>query len=70
MVTPFPFEIGQQVTGRACNGAPIAASVVDRTPYSVLLDDGFWTPVSLLATPPNGDIPECQRVVTLEDMLA
>lgn len=58
---PYPFKIGDKVTGqRGIHG--IVAELPG--PYSVVLADGQFVPISLL------DIPENEPLPTMEDMLA
>ncbi|MBO4228057.1 hypothetical protein [Bradyrhizobium neotropicale] len=59
---PYPFAIGDLVTGRG----GIQATVVElRGPYSVVLSDGYVTPIELL------DVPEAPAPrPSIEDMLA
>lgn len=47
----FHFRVGDKVQGANCNGAPFTGTV-ERvpSPWTVVLDDGRWTPVSLITS--------------------
>jgi hypothetical protein len=60
-VKPYPFKIGDHVTGQR----GIRGTVVELPgPYSVVLSNGHFVPISLLDPPAGESIP------SMEDMLA
>jgi hypothetical protein len=60
-VKPYPFKIGDHVTGQRGIDATVVALP---GPYSVVLSDGHFTPISLL------NIPDDEPPQSMEDMLA
>lgn len=50
----FPYRVGDTVSGRDCMGAPFTGTVTQLVgPYSVMLDETYFTPISLIETPPT-----------------
>jgi hypothetical protein len=50
----FPFSVGDVVSGHDCMNAPFTGTVTKLVgPYTVILDNHVYTPISLIDTPPT-----------------
>ena len=50
----FPYRVGDVVSGRGVDEKPFTGIVTHLVgPYTVLVDDTHFTPISLIRTPPT-----------------
>lgn len=57
-MTPYPYPRGTRVSGADAGGKSFSGAVTETPgPYTVLIDDSYYTPVSLITSSEAGTVP-------------